>query len=470
MTRLPAGVPEDAAPDGDDRPGAADGPSAAQGRLARRIGAAAVLALSGAVAYAASHWPVWALAGALVAVAVAVAMAKLWFAVATLVASFYFDSYLAIGAGIVTVGKLLGVLAVAAWYLRWSVGRHPTVTNPLFWPLAGLAAWIPLSVSTAYDQTAGLTVGLRYLTFFVLVFLIVQTVDGDRRTANRMIDVAVAAAGASAVVGLYNFFLAGNEGRAQGPLADPNDYAFVLAVTVPLALYRLRSAAGPLRRALAALALSVMFAAILASFSRSALVALAVAGAWAAATRRLSLRGAALAVTGVAAVALVSYLLQPQHVETALLQKRFVAQSNIDQRLVAWRVALEEFDSSPVLGVGPGNFEVRFDEFALPPNPEAGALAAHNAYLSVLAELGGPGIGLFLAYLAIAWSGLRRRFPDDSDADALQSALAGGFVVAMVGALFLTEQFYAPLWLLPALGATLVGRWPAGLPGTERAT
>src|SRR6266540_3766076 len=427
MTRLPAGVPEDAAPDGDDRPGAADGPSAAQGRLARRIGAAAVLALSGAVAYAASHWPVWALAGALVAVAVAVAVAKLWFAVATLVASFYFDSYLAIGAGIVTVGKLLGALAVAAWYLRWSVGRHPTVTNPLFWPLAGLAAWIPLSVSTAYDQTAGLTVGLRYLTFFVLVFLIVQTVDGDRRTANRMIDVAVAAAGASA-------------------------------------------AAGPLRRALAALALSVMFAAILTSFPRSALVALAVAGAWAAATRRLSLRGAALAATGVAAVALVSYLLQPQHVETALLQKRFVAQSNIDQRLVAWRVALEEFDSSPVLGVGPGNFEVRFDEFALPPNPEAGALAAHNAYLSVLAELGGPGIGLFLAYLAMAWSGLRRRFPGDSDADALQSALAGGFVVAMVGALFLTEQFYAPLWLLPALSATLVGRWSAGLPGTERAT
>jgi putative inorganic carbon (hco3(-)) transporter len=432
------------------------------GRLARGLGVAIVVALAGAVAFAASHWPLWAVAGVLVVVAVTTAAAKLWVAVAVLVASFYFDSYLAVGAGVVTVGKLLGAVALAAWFLRWSVGRRPIVADPLFWPLAGLAAWIPLSASNAYDPAAALTVALRYLTFFALVFLVVQTVDGDRRTATRLIDVAVAAAAASAVVGLYNFFLVAGEGRAQGPLEDPNDYAFMLAVTVPLALYRIGSAAGPLRRGLAALALLVMFAAILASFSRSALVGLAVAGAWAAATRRVPLRWTALAVAGLTAVALASYLLQPQRVETALLEKRRVAQSNVDQRLVAWRVALEEFRSSQVLGVGPGNFETRFEEFALSPSPETGAIAAHNAYLSVLAELGVPGIGLFLAYLVIAWSRLRRRLPGDPDADALQSTLAAGFVVAMVGALFLTEQFYAPLWLLPALGATLVRAPPNG--------
>jgi putative inorganic carbon (hco3(-)) transporter len=436
-------------------------PRLRRGRLARAVAAATVLALAGTVAFATSHWPLWALAFALVAVAVAVAAVKLPFAVAILIASFYFDSYLAVGAGLVTVGKLLGALAVAAWLLRWAITRRPIVTDSLFWPLAGLAAWIPLSVSAAYDQTAGLAVGLRYLTFFALVFLVVQAVDGDRRTATRLTDVAVAAAAASALVGLYSFLVAG-EDRAHGPLEDANDYAFVLAVTVPLALYRLRSATGSLQRALGTLALLAMFAAILASFSRSALVGLAVAGAWAAATRRLPLRWAVLAVAGLAAVALVSYLLQPERVQTALLEKRQVAQGNVDQRLLAWGVAFEEFRSSPVLGVGPGNFEARFAEFALSPNPDEGAIAAHNAYLSVLAELGGPGIGLFVAYLAVAWSRLRRRFPGDPDADALQSALAGAFLVAMVGALFLTEQFYAPLWLLPALGATLVRGQSAG--------
>ena len=433
-------------------------------RLARGAAAAAVLALSAAAAFAVSHRPLWALAAGLLAVVVAAAAARLPFAVAILVASFYFDSYLAVGVGVVTVGKLLGLLAAAAWFLRWSVARRPVAGDPLLWPLAGLAAWIPLSVSTAYDQPAGLTAALRYLTFFTLAFLVVQAVDGDRRTATRMVDVAVAAGAASALVGLYNFFSVSGDGRAHGPLSDPNDFAFVLAVTVPLALHRARSAARPLHRALAA-----MLAAILASFSRSALVGLAVAGAWAAATRRLPLRSALLAVAGLLAVALVSFLLQPERVESALLEKRHVAQSNIDTRLVAWRVALEEFGSSPVLGVGPGNFEVRFDEFELPPDAQDGPLATHNAYLSVLAELGAPGLALFLAYLAMAWSRLRRRLPGDQDADALQSALAGGFVVAMVGAVFLTEQFYAPLWLLPAIGATLAREPPAGRVRAERA-
>lgn len=443
-------------------------PSPLGGGLARGIGAAVVLALSGAVAFAASHRPIWAVAGALAAVTLVTAAAKLQFAVAILVASFYFDSYLAVGAGVITVGKLLGALALAAWFLRWSIARQPIVGSRLFWPLAGLAAWIPLSVSNAYNQAAGLTVALRYLTFFVLVFLVVQTVGGDRRVATRMLDVAVAAGAASALVGLYTFFLVGGDGRAQGPLEDPNDYAFVLAVTVPLALYRIYWAARPLHRALHVLALFAMFAAILASFSRSALVGLAVAGAWAAVTRRLPLRWTLLVLGGLIAVALVSYLLQPERVDTALAQKRHVAQSNIDQRLLAWRVAVEQFGSSPVLGVGPGNFEVRFDEFELPPDPRLGALAAHNAYLDVLAELGAPGLALFLTYLALAWSRLRRRSPGDPGADALQSALAAGFVVAMVGAVFLTEQYYSPLWLLPAVGALLVRDRPADRAGAER--
>src|SRR5919198_686329 len=208
----------------------------------------------------------------------ALAVARLPLAVAVLTASFYFDAYLAVGAGIVTIGKLLGVVALLAWFLAWGVGRRRTVGEPLLWPLAGLAAWLPLSLSAAYDQGAGLTVALRYLTFFALVFLVVQTVDGDRPTAVRLVDVAVAAAAVSALVGLAVFLAQG--GRARGPLDDPNDYAFVLAVTVPLALYRIRSATGRLGRTLAVLAVAAMSAAILATLSRSALTGLAGAGGW----------------------------------------------------------------------------------------------------------------------------------------------------------------------------------------------
>jgi hypothetical protein len=63
---------------------------------------------------------------------------------------------------------------------------------------------------------------------------------------------------------------------------------------------------------------------------------------------------------------------------------------------------------------------------------------------------------LFVGYLAVSWETLRRRIGDDPAARAFRSSLAAGFVVALVGSMFLTEQYYAPLWLLPALGATLV--------------
>jgi putative inorganic carbon (HCO3(-)) transporter len=431
--------------------------------LDRWLAAAVVLVLAAVVALAAVRWPAWTLAGGLVLVTVALAAAKLPLAVAILVASFYFDAYVAVGVGIVTIGKLLGVLALGAWFLAWGLGRRRLVAAPLLWPLAGLAAWLPLSLAVAYDQAAGLTVGLRYLTFFALVFLVVQTVDGDRRAAVRIVDVAVAAATAAALVGLGNFIAHG--GRARGPLDDPNDFAFMLAVTLPLALYRVRSAPSRLRRGLAVLAVVALSAAILATLSRSAITGLAVAAIWAIATGRLPLRWVAALVAGALAIALGWYVLQPERVETAVLAKRHVARSNIEERQLAWRVALGEARSSPLLGVGPGNFEVRFDEFSPPAATGQGALAAHNAYLSVLAELGAPGLGLVLAYLALSWSRLRRRCRGDPDADALQSALAAGFVVAVAGALFLTEQFYAPLWLLPAIGATLA---PCGHAGGGR--
>jgi putative inorganic carbon (hco3(-)) transporter len=429
-------------------------------RLGLSLAVAVVLMLAAVAALAVVRSPAWTLAGGLVLAAVALAAARLPLAVAILVASFYFDAYItAAGVGVVTVGKLLGVLALGAWFLAWGLGRRRSVAVHLLWPLAGLAVWLPLTLAVAYDQAAGLTVGLRYLTFFALVFLVVQTVDGDRRAAVRIVDVAVLAATAAALVGLGNFLAHG--GRARGPLDDPNDFAFLLAVTLPLALYRVRSAPDRLRRTLAVLAVAALAAGILATLSRSAIAGLAVAAVWATVTGRLPLRWTALLVGGALAIALGWYAVQPQQIETALLAKQHVAQSNINERQLAWQVALREARSSPLLGVGPGNFELRFDEFSPPVGTGQGTLATHNAYLSVLAELGVPGLSLFLVYLALSWSALRRRW-GDPDADALQAALAGGFIVAVVGALFLTEQFYAPLWLLPAIGATLARRGQAG--------
>ena len=49
--------------------------------------------------------------------------------------------------------------------------------------------------------------------------------------------------------------------------------------------------------------------------------------------------------------------------------------------------------------------------------------------------------------------------------DQLQGAIAAGFIVACVGALFLAEQYYPPLWFLPALAASMATSLPGPGPG-----
>jgi putative inorganic carbon (HCO3(-)) transporter len=449
-TAVPAGTPARVA-------------RSASNQIARVAAAATVLALSVTAAFALARRPLATMAAGLLVLVTILAAIRLPLAVALLAASFYFDSYLAVGPGLLTVGKLVGGLALGAWFLSWTVNRQPVVGDRLFWPLAALAAWLPVSLTAAYDRADAVTVTIRYLTFFALVFLVVQTVNGSRDRAVRMLATVVTAAAVSAAIGLGNYFLA-HADRAHGPLEDPNDYAFLLAVAVPLTLFCIRATRRRSSLVLAVLALIVISAAILASFSRSALIGLLSAGVWAVATRRLPLRFGVIALAGLVVIGLVAYWLAPTVVSEGVTRKQQIAQRNIDSRLVAWRVALAEFETSPVLGVGPGNFEHRFAEFALPVEERAGPITTHNAYLHILAELGGPGLGMFLAYLVLAWSRLRRRIPDDPEGDALRSALAAGFVVAMVGSLFLTEQFYSPLWFLPAVSATLTPTRPLARP------
>jgi putative inorganic carbon (HCO3(-)) transporter len=406
-----------------------------------------------ATAFAVSREPLYAV-GAVLALSLAWLIAqRLLLAVSLLVASSYFEGYLAVGLGFLTVSKIIGVLAMFAWFLAWSRGRQRIAMVGLFWPVAGLAAWILLSLAMAYDQSAAVLAASRYLMFFVMVFLVVQTVDGQLRRATQLAAVAVACAAVAALIGLWNFF--GGAERATGPLHDPNDFGFLLAVTVPLAMHQFQIASRPARRCATALALASILAGTLATFSRGAIIGLAVAGAFSLLTRRLRTRWVLLFLATALLIAGTANLLQPELIDSALTRKEHVAQTNVNVRLIAWGIALDEFGSSPLLGVGPGNFEKRYIEFGLPTD-EDGPVTTHNAYLNVLAELGLPGLVLLLGYLAVSWGLLRRRIPDDPATNAFQSSLAAGFVIALVGSMFLTEQYYAPLWLLPALGATLV--------------
>jgi O-antigen ligase len=99
------------------------------------------------------------------------------------------------------------------------------------------------------------------------------------------------------------------------------------------------------------------------------------------------------------------------------------------ERLAHWQSALDMWRDHPWLGVGFGNYEAAYAEYALPKWPLALG-HAHNYYLNVAAEAGAIGL---LAYLMLwgtalwqAWQTLRRT--DDSYARALVLGALGMLV------------------------------------------
>jgi len=415
-----------------------------------------------AAAFVIGRQPLLVAAGVLVLAVVGLFLHRLELAVAVLAAGFFFTDYLAHGAGIITFDKLLGALAVAAWGLDWVVNRRPIMTSRALWLVIGFVLWVGVSIVMAVSYKAALVTSLRYLTFGTLYFLVLQTVRGDRRRADVLVTIAVAAAAVASIIGLVAFF-SHHVSRASGPIFDPNDFGFLLASTLPAGIYQVRWRAARWAKASWSLALILILACTLATFSRSSMLGLAVAAIWAVATRRIHLRWLVATVLVGALAAGLALLASPQLVRSAFGQKAYIAQRNVDVRFGYYRVELKEWETYPITGVGPGNFVYHFYQFApdasesLPFPSHVLTISGEESYLVILAEQGAVGLALFVGYLIISWTDLRRRFPEDQRTDQLQGAIAAGFLVACIGALFLAEQYYPPLWFLPALGASLSG-------------
>ena len=138
-------------------------------------------------------------------------------------------------------------------------------------------------------------------------------------------------------------------------------------------------------------------------------------------------------------------------------------------RLDMWKGALHSFHERPVLGLGYGTFSTvstsllqqtpGVDLVNFTPSPHGDL--AHSAYLETLAELGLPGLVLFLGLIAATAGSLlvtARRARDAGLGFLERSSHALLFALAAwaVSALFLSLETSRPLWIL--IGLALVCR------------
>ena len=250
-----------------------------------------------------------------------------------------------------------------------------------------------------------------------------------------------------AVLAIRNLLI-GFATRATPTYGDANDLAYIMSATLPLTLWLLRYRG--LRRLLVVALVAVISLADVLTFSRGAAFGLGCAALWLGLTHRHLLRAAVVPLLLMAALVGVVAVTQPQRISTALTDKAAVAGSNVSHRFDSWRSALELVATHPFAGVGPGNFQFYNASVDGRPATDQDPTVVHDTYLDVGVEVGLPALALLVAYLLTSLARLRVLARERVGPSSFAIAVTASMIVAIASALTLSEQYYAPLWLVGA--------------------
>ena len=267
----------------------------------------------------------------------------------------------------------------------------------------------------------------------------------------------------------------GAQFRSAGPIGEPNRYAQVLVVLLPLAALRFRRERSRVLRWLALASAVLILGGMMLTFSRGAMltaVCIFVLLAYFRFITPLHLLAAALGLS------LFVLALDPQaalrfaslgRIKTLLAnptsgyKEPTQSQTGIPDTSVVRRYVLNVatwhvFLGHPVLGVGPGHFA---EYYSIPYGNRVGLIEqlkkyrGHNLYLETLAETGILGLVSFLSViLAIMW-GLWRiwRRLQQKGSEFADTAMAFSLclVAYLISAIFAHLSYQRYFWLLMAL-------------------
>jgi putative inorganic carbon (HCO3(-)) transporter len=262
--------------------------------------------------------------------------------------------------------------------------------------------------------------------------------------------------------------------RAEGPMDEPNMYAQVMLVLLPLALFTFRAERVWRARALAAVAGGLILGGMVVSESRGAFVALVLVVGAAMALRWV--RPAHVVACGLAFGGLATLVASDRLVERlatipaalAVLQGHPSVERDyaIEGRATEMLAALQVFGDHPVIGVGPGQYAPFYSVEYHQKNPRAKFLdlriprRGHSLYLEMAAEVGAVGLSVFLAIVGVLVRSLWRARKRWLERSALHADLATALLLSLgaylATGIFLHLMYERYYWLLLALASAAV--------------
>lgn len=381
-------------------------------------------------------------------------------------------------------------LAFAAWLHR-DTDRMAAIARQRTTILAGLYLLV-LFASTAWaaDRTvADARLGdlARAVVLYVLATLLMHT----RERVLQGVAALIASAGAigllilfQVVTGQYDNEFGGLarvkeahlygdvfQARIAGPNGDPNFFARMLLLAIPPAAVFAFQARRRWQRRAAFAATLIVAATLAATYSRGAMLALAVMAVMM--LRVLHVRWQSTVAVG-AALLLVLVLLPASVTQRFITIEEFLPgqdaplepDSSFEERRLLMSVAWVMFGANPLGGVGAGNYTARYDDYVGSANSAFRQYGdgvdrhyPHNLALEVAAETGILGLLAFGALLFACWRALSRaqvKFAGrDGELAAAAAALRVGLAGFLVAGLFLHLAEPRTLFLLFAFGSSL---------------
>jgi putative inorganic carbon (HCO3(-)) transporter len=374
--------------------------------------------------------------------------------------------------------------AVIARRLRAGERLGPRTFSALF-PLLPYLVVVMLSVLWSSSPDRALSAAIELSKNVLIFWVLVELLDCQATYKAACVALVLVAGGLSAVSihqyvsGNFSADYAGfaqssirqivdngHSQRAAGPIGDPNFYALILLVTVPLGLALQRTRLPGLLRLGVVAAVAGTAIAVLLTYSRGGALVLGLGAfvclmRWHVRGLRLlvvvAALGAGMATVPNAVWGRLGTLLRPFEETQAVGQ---LIDTSVELRLGAQEVALEMFLDNPFIGVGADNYPPLYQVYSqhLGVTAVASEFYPHNLYLQVLAETGAIGIVAFLPAVfgpLLALERMRRATKSSTPTASEWQELAFGTEVALGCYLLSSTMLHASypryLWMLLAL-------------------
>ena len=323
----------------------------------------------------------------------------------------------------IAAAQILLALSAVCW-LAWHVARRERLeAPPFFWPLVGYAAVTLLSAGFSLDPVVSVT-DCKQLTLLLLIPIVYDFARGPR--ARLLISVILTIGALSAIVGIVQYAILNYDlgRRPQGTLSHWMTYSGTLMLVICTAMARLLH--DHRDRAWAAVVMPALVAALMLSFTRSAMV-----GVTAGVGVLLLLRDLRLvAILPILAAAVIA-------ISPAALTDRIYSTFDLNDPTSRDRVAMLQAGVAivrdyPLTGVGPDMVGRVYPQYRVAGAVQENNLHLHNVPMQIAAERGLPALVLWCWFVAAALLGLRPLL--ERGRNRVLAATAIGAIVAMLTA------------------------------------